>query len=76
MSYAQFDTATVLGTVRDAAGANVANAQVTLKNNATSITATTQSDADGNFQFTNVRIGEYRVSAGIMLLLTKAKHFL
>jgi hypothetical protein len=60
---AQFDTATVLGTVKDPAGAVMANATVTLKNNATGITVTTTTDSDGNYQFPNVRIGEYRVSA-------------
>lgn len=59
---AQFDTATVLGTVGDSNGALVAGATVTLKNIDTSIVATTPTDADGNYQFTNVKIGNYRVS--------------
>ncbi|HMV50485.1 MAG TPA: carboxypeptidase-like regulatory domain-containing protein, partial [Blastocatellia bacterium] len=61
--YAQFDTATVLGTVRDAGGAVMPGVNVTLKNIDTSIAVNAQTDADGNFQFTNVRIGNYRVSA-------------
>ncbi len=60
--YAQFDTATVLGAVRDANGANVANATVTLRNVATGITANTQSDSEGNYQFTNVKIGVYQIT--------------
>jgi hypothetical protein len=60
---AQFDTSTVLGTVRDANGAVLPGVAVTLKNIDTSIAVTTQTDEDGNFQFTNVRIGNYRVSA-------------
>jgi hypothetical protein len=62
-TFAQFDTATVLGTVKDANGAVISGATLTLKNIATGITATAQSDEDGNFQFTNVKIGDYRISA-------------
>jgi hypothetical protein len=62
-TFAQFDTATVLGTVKDANGAVISGATVTLKNIDTGITATAQSDEDGNFQFTNVKIGDYRISA-------------
>ncbi len=62
-AFAQFDTSTVLGTVRDSSGAVLPGVTVTLKNIDTSIAVTAQTDADGNFQFTNVRIGNYRVSA-------------
>ncbi|MGH9834369.1 MAG: carboxypeptidase-like regulatory domain-containing protein, partial [Blastocatellia bacterium] len=62
-AFAQFDTSTVLGTVRDANGAVLPGVTVTLKNIDTSIAVTAQTDEDGNFQFTNVRIGNYRVSA-------------
>src|SRR5262245_41916115 len=54
---AQFDTATVLGTVKDPTGAVLTGATVTLKNIDTGITASVQTDGDGNFQFTNVKIG-------------------
>jgi hypothetical protein len=63
ISFAQFDTATVLGTARDATGAVLPGVNVTLRNIATGIAVTTQTDDDGNFQFTNVKIGDYRVSA-------------
>jgi Carboxypeptidase regulatory-like domain/TonB-dependent Receptor Plug Domain/TonB dependent receptor len=62
-AFAQFDTATVLGTVRDANGAVMAGATVTLKNNDTGIAVTAATDDEGNFQFPNVRIGNYRISA-------------
>ncbi len=62
-SYAQFDTATVLGTVRDSNGAVLPGVTVTLKNESTTISVNAQTDADGNYQFSNVRIGDYRVSA-------------
>lgn len=58
---AQFETATVLGSVRDANEASVQNATVTLKNVATEITQTANTDANGDYQFTNVKIGSYQV---------------
>lgn len=60
---AQFDAATVLGSVRDSSGAVVPGATVTLKNTGTGITATTVSDQDGSYQFLNVRVGTYNVRA-------------
>ena len=60
---AQFDSATVLGTLHDATGAALPNATVRLKNEATGINLTTQSDGQGDFLFPNVKIGTYRVSA-------------
>jgi hypothetical protein len=60
--HAQFDTATVLGTVQDPSGAVIAGAQVTLRNIATGVTATAQSDDNGNYQFLNVKIGNYQVT--------------
>jgi hypothetical protein len=61
--YAQFDAATVLGTVRDSSGAIVPGATVTLTNASTGITASVVSDEHGNYQFLNVRIGTYSVRA-------------
>ena len=60
---AQFDTATVLGTVKDSSGAVVPGATVTLKNTATGITANAVTGADGSYQFLTVRIGTYVVRA-------------
>jgi Carboxypeptidase regulatory-like domain/TonB dependent receptor-like, beta-barrel/TonB-dependent Receptor Plug Domain len=60
---AQFDTAVVLGAVRDPNGAALPKATVTLKNIATGVTATAQTDDDGNYQFFNVKIGAYQVTA-------------
>lgn len=60
---AQFETATVLGTVRDVNGAVISNANVTLRSDETGFTATQQSDENGDFQFLNVKIGTYKVTA-------------
>jgi hypothetical protein len=62
-AFAQFDTATVLGTVRDADGNVVAGAKVTLTNTGTGIAVTAVTDENGGYQFLNVKIGPYRVSA-------------
>jgi hypothetical protein len=62
-SYAQFETAVVLGTVRDNTGAVVPGAAVTLKNVETGIATSAVTDENGSYQFLNVRIGRYEVSA-------------
>ena len=62
-SFAQFETATVVGTVRDSSGAVVADARVTLTNRDTGVTAERMTDANGNYEFFTVRIGRYLVSA-------------
>ena len=61
--FAQFDSATVLGTVHDPTGAVVANAKITLKNVNTAVTAVTASNSDGNYEFLTVKIGDYTVAA-------------
>ena len=61
--FAQFETATVLGTVKDATGTVVAGAKVTLENVKTGVTAAVQTNDTGNFDFVNVQIGVYRVRA-------------
>src|SRR5579875_1427112 len=60
---AQFESAAVLGTVRDATGSVVARASVTLHNQDTGIEVKTTTDANGNFEFANVKVGRYSVSA-------------
>jgi len=60
--HAQFDTAEVLGTVRDASGAAVAKASVMLTNQDTGIQAKATTDENGNYDFFNVKAGRYTVS--------------
>jgi Carboxypeptidase regulatory-like domain/TonB dependent receptor-like, beta-barrel/TonB-dependent Receptor Plug Domain len=73
---AQFDTATVLGTVRDPNGAVVPGATVTLRNTATGTTVSAQTDEDGSYQFFNVKIGVYQVSAEAAgFAVTRAESF-
>jgi hypothetical protein len=60
---AQYDTASVLGTVTDPSGAVVANVKVTLENVRTGVKQTAVTDSSGNFIFVSQRIGEYQVTA-------------
>jgi hypothetical protein len=61
-AHAQFETATVLGTVRDASNAVVPEASVTLTNTATGVSATKLTNAEGNFEFFTVSAGIYLVT--------------
>ena len=60
--YAQFDSAEVLGTVRDATGSAVPRATVTLLNQNTGIQAKAATDQSGNYDFFNVKVGVYSVT--------------
>src|SRR6059058_5350352 len=60
---AQFDTASVVGTVKDSSGGIVPDAKVTLTNTETGVSAVRNTSSDGNFEFTNVRPGVYVVTA-------------
>jgi hypothetical protein len=70
---AQFDTASVVGTVKDASGATVPDAKVTLTNTQTGVSVVRTTTADGNYEFVTVRPGVYLVSAeksGFSIALT------
>ncbi len=60
--YGQFETAEVLGTVRDNTGSVVPKATVTLLNQDTGIQAKTTTDENGNYDFFNVKVGRYTIS--------------
>src|SRR5262244_3880008 len=60
---AQFDTASVVGTVRDAQSAVVPGATVTLTNTQTGISATKTTAADGAYEFASVKPGVYIVTS-------------
>ena len=70
---AQFETASVVGTVRDQSSAVVPDAKVTLTNTATGVSLTRTTTADGNYEFVTVKGGTYLVTAekaGFSLALT------
>nr|WP_254061431.1 TonB-dependent receptor [Granulicella sp. L60] len=60
---AQFETASVLGYVHDASGAVLPNATVSLVNQETKSVVTAKTNAQGAYEFTDVKIGEYQVNA-------------
>lgn len=60
---AQFDTASVIGTVRDTSNAIVPDAKVTLTNVGTNIAVEKTTNEDGNFEFLSIRPGTYLVTA-------------
>src|SRR5206468_6756928 len=62
-AFAQFDSATVLGTVRDASNAVVPAAKVTLTSVDTGIAIVRTSSGDGNYEFSAVKPGKYVVTA-------------
>jgi Carboxypeptidase regulatory-like domain/TonB-dependent Receptor Plug Domain len=62
-AFAQFDTATVVGTVKDNTGGVVPGATVTLTNLETGVTTVRVTEANGSFEFMTVRIGRYKLTA-------------
>jgi hypothetical protein len=62
LACAQFETSEVLGTVRDPSQNPVSKAAVTLTNQATGVEAKTTTDETGNYDFFNVKVGQYTVS--------------
>jgi hypothetical protein len=62
-AFAQFDTASVLGFVRDSSGAAIPNSEVKLIDVATGTAVTVKTDGQGQFQFTDVRVGQYKLDS-------------
>jgi hypothetical protein len=60
--FAQFETAEVLGTVRDPSGAVIARAMVTLTNQATGVQSKVVTGENGDFDFFNVQVGRYSLT--------------
>jgi len=60
--HAQSTFGSILGVVRDATGAIIQNAQVTLKNTGTQTTLVAMVDESGNYAFRNVDVGSYRLT--------------
>jgi hypothetical protein len=62
-AHAQFDSSSVLGTVRDKSGAVVADAKVTLTSTATAVSQVRTTDVNGAYEFPTVRLGVYVITA-------------
>ena len=61
-AFGQVDEGTITGTVQDATGAVVANAQVTLLNTDQGITLQARTNDSGGYTFSPVRIGHYSLT--------------
>ena len=70
--YAQVDTGGITGTVKDASGAVIPGAKVTLTNEGTSFSVSTVTDSAGAYTFTPVKIGSYKVTAEFQGFQTSA----
>ena len=60
---AQFDSASVLGTLRDSSGATLAKGKVVLIDLGTGTEQTARSNDQGNYEFDSVKPGDYKLSA-------------
>jgi len=60
--HAQSTFGAILGMVRDATGAVIQNAQVTLQNTGTQTTLVAMVDESGNYAFRNVDVGSYKLT--------------
>ena len=60
--YAAEVTASLLGTIRDASGAVVPEATVSLTNTQTNVTQKAQSGTDGSYSFVLIPVGQYRLT--------------
>jgi hypothetical protein len=59
---AQVDSGSIQGSVTDATSAAIPNAAVTLRNEATAVSQSTHTDAQGNYTFSPVRVGVYSIT--------------
>jgi hypothetical protein len=59
---AQFDSAAVLGSIKDPSAASVSSATVELKSVTKGVSVNRQTDASGNFEFSNVQPGEFTLT--------------
>ena len=62
-AFAQVDTGTIAGSVRDSQGAGVASASVTFVEMSTNATKKTKTDGSGDFASPPLRPGSYKVTA-------------
>ncbi len=59
----QVSTGTILGTVTDASGAAIGEAQILIKNSGTDATQSTATDSQGRFTMPSLNVGQYSVTA-------------
>jgi len=61
MAMAQYENGSIVGTVHDATGAVVSGATVTVTNTATGIVSTRSTNASGDYEVPELRVGQYNV---------------
>src|SRR5215467_14271315 len=62
-AFGQASDGNLVGTIADATGAGVPNANVTIKNAATGIQTATKTTQTGEYRFNNIAVGQYDLSA-------------
>src|SRR5271154_4324390 len=60
---AQYENGSLVGTIRDATGAAVSGAVVTITNNGTAVTAKAATNGEGDYELPSVHVGVYNISA-------------
>jgi hypothetical protein len=60
---AQYENGSLVGTIRDASGAAVSGAVVTVTNNATAVTAKATTNGEGDYELPSLHVGVYTISA-------------
>jgi hypothetical protein len=61
--HAQYDNGSLVGTIRDASGAAVSNAVVTVTNTATAVTTKATTNSEGDYELPSLHVGVYNISA-------------
>jgi len=62
-AHAQYEDGSLVGTIRDASGAPITGASVTVTNSATGISLQTHTNAAGDYNVPSLRVGVYKISA-------------
>lgn len=65
-AFAQFDSGSVLGTIKDPSGSAVSGATVQLLDPAKGVAQSHQTDANGDYEFTSVRPGDFSITVTSM----------
>ena len=62
-SHAQYENGSVVGTIKDATGAPIPGASVTITNTATAIATQTKTNGAGDYEVPSLRVGVYTITA-------------
>ncbi len=62
-AFAQYDTGSLVGTIRDSSGAAVPNITVTVTNDATGVASVVKTNDSGDYEVPSLRVGVYTISA-------------